>query len=75
MEMAVKGASMGIDGKRVQRSTVVFNMAGYQNVFRIIRQDRRMLHYYLELINSVMLQMRFHVSIFPRPSQCSSNLR
>jgi hypothetical protein len=32
MEMVMDGASMGVDGKPVQRSFVVFNMASYQNI-------------------------------------------
>jgi nicotinamidase-related amidase len=32
MEMVMEDASRGVDGKWVQRPTVVFDMAGYQNV-------------------------------------------
>jgi hypothetical protein len=32
MEVVVESAFMGVDGKEVQRETVMFNLAGYQNV-------------------------------------------
>jgi hypothetical protein len=32
MEMVMEDALMGVDDKRVQKQTVVFNMAGCQNI-------------------------------------------
>jgi hypothetical protein len=76
MEVVVESAFMGVDGKEVQRETVMFNLAGYQNVCALEPYGRQQNAAFLRRIHQLRNTTGGTASQFlSQTSQCSSSLR